>query len=99
MCLIRKAYAQGYFTQRCPTGDHQVAGSLQTPFHHVGMWRLANSQFELTREVRLASTRDRTEIPDVNGTVQVPINVSSYSKDLPSGQTASRGAVSARTTF
>jgi hypothetical protein len=33
------------------------------------MWRLANSQFEFPREVRLASTRDRTEIPDVNGAV------------------------------
>jgi hypothetical protein len=33
------------------------------------MWRLANGQFEFSREVRLASTRDRTEIPDVNGAV------------------------------
>jgi hypothetical protein len=69
MCLIRKADAQGYFTQRCRTGHHQVAGSLQAPSHHVGMWRLADSQFEFSREVRRASTRDRTEIPDVNGAV------------------------------
>jgi hypothetical protein len=69
MCLIRKAYAQGYFAQWFLTGHHQVAGSLQTPSHHEGMWRLANSQFEFPREVRLASTRDRTEIPDVNGAV------------------------------
>jgi hypothetical protein len=47
MCLIRKAYAQRYFAQSFRTGHHQVAGSLQTPSHHVGMWRLANSQFEL----------------------------------------------------
>jgi hypothetical protein len=67
MCLIRKAYAQGYFTQRYRTGDHQVARSLQTPSHHVGMWRLSSSQFEFSREVRRASTRDRAEIPDVNG--------------------------------
>jgi hypothetical protein len=33
------------------------------------MWRLTNSQFEFPREVRLASPRDRTEIPDVNGAV------------------------------
>jgi hypothetical protein len=29
------------------TGDPQVAGSLQTPSHRVGMWRLADSQLEL----------------------------------------------------
>jgi hypothetical protein len=33
------------------------------------MWRLADSQFEFSREVRLASTRDPAEIPDVNRTV------------------------------
>ena len=99
MCLIRKAYAQGYFAQRFRTGHHQVAGSLQTPSHHVGMWRLADSQFELAREVRRASTRDSTEVPDVNGAVQIAVNVSSHAKDLPSRQTAPCGAVSARTTL
>jgi hypothetical protein len=69
MRLIRKANAQGYFAQRCRAGHHQVAGSLQTPSHHVGVWRLANSQFEFPREVRLAPTRDSTEIPDMNGAV------------------------------
>jgi hypothetical protein len=69
MCVIRKAYAQGYFAQWFRTGYHQVAGSLQTPSHHVGMWRLADSQFKFSREVRRASTRERTEIPDVNGVV------------------------------
>jgi hypothetical protein len=63
------------------------------------MRRLANSLFEFPREVRLASTRDSTEIPDVNGAVQVAVNVSPYSKDLPSRQTTPFGAVSARTTF
>src|ERR1700675_1164335 len=63
------------------------------------MWRLANSQFEFPGEVRRASTCDRTEIPDVNGAMQVAVNVSSYPKDLPGGQTAPCGAVSARTTF
>src|ERR1700681_4227436 len=63
------------------------------------MWRLANSQFEFPGEVRRASTCDRTEIPDVNGAVQVAVNVSAYAKDLPSSQTAPCGAVSARTTF
>src|SRR5450755_92830 len=43
MRLIRKANAQGYFAQWFRTGHHQVAGSLQTPLHHVGMWRLAES--------------------------------------------------------
>jgi hypothetical protein len=33
------------------------------------MWRLANSEFEFPREVRRASTRDSTEIPDVNAAV------------------------------
>jgi hypothetical protein len=33
------------------------------------MWRIANSQLEFPREVRRAQTRDRTEIPDVNGAV------------------------------
>jgi hypothetical protein len=33
------------------------------------MWRLADSQFEFSREVRRASMRDRTEILDVNGAV------------------------------
>jgi hypothetical protein len=33
------------------------------------MWRLAESRFEFSTEVRGAPTRDRTEIPDVNGTV------------------------------
>src|SRR5882757_2866243 len=99
MCLIRKAHAQGYLTQRCRTGDHQVAGSLQTPSHHKGMWRLANSEFELAREVSRASTRDSAEIPDVNGAVQVGVNVRSHPKDLPSCQPAPRGAVSARTAF
>src|ERR1700719_4150545 len=99
MCLIRKAYAQGYFTQRCRTGHHQVAGSLQTPSHHVAMRRLANSEFEFPREVRRASTRDRTEIADVNGTVQIAVNVSSHAKDLPSRQTAPCAAISSRTTL
>src|SRR6202795_2315252 len=97
MCLIRKAYAQGYSTQWFRTGDHQVAGSLQTPSHHVGMWRLANCQFELAREVRRASTRDRTEIPDVNGAVQIAVDVSSHANHLPSRQTARCGAISAPT--
>jgi hypothetical protein len=47
MCLIGKANAQRYFAQWFRTGHHQVAGFLQTPSHHVCMWRLANSQFEL----------------------------------------------------
>src|SRR6202011_478008 len=97
MCLIRKAHAQGYFAQWFRTGHQQVAGSLQTPSHHVGMWRLADSQFEFSREVRRASTRDRTEIPDVNGVVQMVVNVSSHANDLPSRQTAPCGAISART--
>src|ERR1700675_1517048 len=63
------------------------------------MWRLANSQFEFPGEVRRASTCDRTEIPNVNGAVQVAVNVSSYPQDLPGRQTAPCGAVSARTTF
>jgi len=33
------------------------------------MWRLANGQFEFPREVRRASMRDSTEIPDMNGVV------------------------------
>jgi hypothetical protein len=69
MSLIRKAHAQGYFTQGCRTGHHQVTGSLHAPSHHIGMWRLANSEFEFPREVRRASTRDGTEIPDMNGAV------------------------------
>ena len=96
MGLIRKAHAQGYFTQCCRTGHHQVAGSLQAPSHYVGMWRLADSQFEFPREVRWASTRDRTEIPDVNGAMQIAVNVSSYAKDLPGRQTAPCGAARAR---
>jgi hypothetical protein len=47
MGLIRKAYAQGYFAQWFGTGDHQVAGSLQTPSHDIGMGRLADGQLEL----------------------------------------------------
>jgi hypothetical protein len=69
MCLIRKANAQGYFAQWFRTGHHQMAGSLQTPLHNVGMWRVANSEFELPGEVRRAPLRDRAEIPDVNGAV------------------------------
>jgi hypothetical protein len=69
MCLVRKANAQGYLAQRCRAGHHQMGCSLQTSADNEGMWRLADSQFELPREVRLASTRDRTEIPDVNGAV------------------------------
>jgi hypothetical protein len=69
MCLIRKAHAQGYFAQWFRTGHHQMRGSLQTPSHYIGMWRLANSQFEFAREVRRASTRDSAEIPYVNGAV------------------------------
>jgi hypothetical protein len=99
MCLIRKSYAQGYFPQRCPTGHHQVTGSLQALSYHVGVWRLANSQFEFPREVRRASTRNRTKIPDENGAMQIAVNVSSHAKHLPSRQTAPCGAVSARTTL
>src|SRR5882757_3800604 len=98
MCLIRKAYAQGDFTQRCRTCYHQVAGFLQTPSHHIGMLRLANSQFEFPGEVRRAAACDRTQIPDVNGTVQVAVNVRSYTQDLPGCQTAPCGAASARAT-
>src|ERR1700730_11438638 len=99
MCLIRKADAQGNLTQGCRTCYHQVAGFLQTPSHHIGMWRLANSQLEFPGEVRRASTCDRTEIPDVNGAVQDAVNGSSYAKHLPSFQAAPCGTVSARTTF
>src|SRR5258708_22362241 len=63
------------------------------------MWRLANSEFEFAREVGRASTRDGAEIPDVNGTVQVVVNVRSHPKDLPSCQPAPCGAVGARTPF
>src|SRR5260370_20148912 len=76
-----------------------MAGSLQTPSHHISMRRLANSQLEFPGEMRRASTCDRTEIPDVNGTVQVAVNVSAYAKDLPGGQPAPCGAVGARTAF
>src|ERR1700753_1934245 len=99
MCLIRKAYAQGYFTQRCRTGHHKVAGSLQTPSHHVGMWWLAHSQFKFPRKVRRAATSDRTKIPDVNGAVQIAVNVSSHAKDLPGRQTAPCASISSRTTL
>lgn len=47
------------------------------------MWRLANGLFEFTREMRRASTGDRAEILNVNGAVQVAVNISSYTKDLP----------------
>jgi len=53
---------------------------------------LANSQLEFPGEVRRASTGDRAKIPDVNGAVQVAVNVSAYSKDLPGRQTAPCGA-------
>src|SRR3984885_14320032 len=99
MCVIRKAYAQGYFAQWFRTGHHQVAGSLQPPSHHIGMWRLADSQFEFSREVRRTSARDRTNIPDVNDAMQIAVNVSSHAKDLPGCQTAPCKATSARTTF
>src|ERR1700693_1354669 len=99
MCVIRKAYTQGYFAQWFRTGHQQVAGSLQTPSHHVGMWRIADSQFEFSREVRRASTRDGTKIPDVNGAVQIAVNVSSHAKELPSRQTAPCKSISARTTL
>jgi hypothetical protein len=75
-----------------------VAGSLQAPAHHVGMWRLADGQFEFSGEVRRASTRNRTEIPDVNGAVQIAVDESSHAKDLPSRLTTSCEAMSARTT-
>src|ERR1700744_154161 len=99
MRLIGKADAQGYFTQRFGTGHHQVAGSLQPPSHHIGVWRLANSQLELAREVRGASMRDSAEIPGVDGTVQIAVDVGSYAKDLPGRQPAPRGLVGARATF
>src|ERR1700733_8817139 len=99
MGLIRKTYAQGYFTQRCHTGYHQVAGSLQAPSHHVGMWRLADGQFKFSREVRRASTSNRTKIPDVNGAVQIAVNVSSHAKDLPSRQSPLYASISSRTTL
>src|SRR5216684_4115306 len=76
-----------------------MAGFLQTPSHHISMWRLANSQFEFPGEMRRASTCDRTEIADVNGAVQVAVNVSAHAKDLPGRQTALCGAVSARASF
>src|SRR5258705_12329564 len=63
------------------------------------MWRLANSQFEFPGEVRRASACDRAQIPDVNGAVQVAVNVGSYAKDLPGCQTAPCGAAGARATF
>jgi hypothetical protein len=53
------------------------------------MWGLADGQLEFSREVRRASTGDSTEITDVNGAVQVTVNVSSHTKKLPSRQTAS----------
>src|ERR1700739_2534131 len=61
------------------------------------MWRLADSQFEFSREVRRASTRDRTEMPDVNGAVQIAVNVGSHAKNLPSCQTALCASISSRT--
>src|SRR3954454_17719252 len=96
MRLIGKAYAQGYFAQRRRAGHHQVAGSLQAPSHHVGMRRLPNGQLELPGKVRGASTCDCTEVSDVNGTMQIPVDVSSHTQDLPGRQTAPCGAVAAR---
>jgi hypothetical protein len=63
------------------------------------MWRLTDRQFEFSREVRRASTSDRTEIPDVNGTVQIAVNVSPHAMDLPSRQTAPCEATTARATL
>src|ERR1700739_4686165 len=99
MRLIRKAHSQGYLTQRCRTCHHQVAGFFQAASHDVGMWRLADRQFEFPGEVRRAATRERTEIADVNGAMQVAVNVGPYSNDLPGRQAAPCEVISARTTL
>src|ERR1700733_9634570 len=88
MGLIRKAYIQGYFAQGCLAGHHQMACLLQTPSHNVRVRRLTNSQFELAREVSLASPRNSAELPNEDRTVQILVNVSLNTNHLPSRQTA-----------
>jgi hypothetical protein len=88
MSLIRKAYIQGYFAQGCLAGHHQMACLLQTPSHNVRVRRLTNSQFELAREVSLASPRNSAELPNEDRTVQILVNVSLNTNHLPSRQTA-----------
>jgi len=63
------------------------------------MRRLAESRFEFSSEVRGTPMHDCTEIPEVNGAMQVAVNVSSHAGDLPSHQTASWAAIGARTTL
>ena len=75
------------------TGDHQMAGLLQPPPHHVSMRRFSEGLFERTREVRRASLRDSTEIPGVDRAVQIPFDKSSHACDLPARQ---RAAASSR---
>jgi hypothetical protein len=66
MRLIRKTRTQRYLTQGCCAGHHEVAGSIQTFSHHVGMRRLANGEFEFSTEVSRATLRSCAEIPNVN---------------------------------
>src|ERR1700752_5237194 len=96
MRLIRKTRTQRYLAQGCCAGHHEVAGSLQTPSHQVGVRRLANGEFEFSTEVRRATLRNCAEMPNVNGAVQVAIDKSAHAQHLPGRQTALCKAVSTR---
>src|SRR6266478_3500647 len=96
MRLIRKPHTQRYLAQGCRAGHHEVAGSLQTPSHHVGMRRLANGEFEFSTEVRWATLHNCAEIPNVNGAVQIAIDKGTHAQHLPRRQPAPCGAASAR---
>src|SRR5579859_4401023 len=88
MGLIGKTHIEGYFAQGCLADQHQMACLLQTPSHNVRVRRLTDSQFELAREMSLASPHNSTKLPDEDRTVQILIDVSLNTNHLPSCQTA-----------
>ena len=82
-CLIGKADAQGYFAQRCRTGNHQMTRPLQPSPHHVSVWWFSEGLFEGPREMWRAPLRYGAEVLDVDGAVQVLVDESAHARYLP----------------
>src|ERR1700733_2681647 len=89
MRLVGKASTQGYFAQRCFARYHEMTGLFQTHPGNVSKRRFTEGQFEFSTEVGGAQTSDRTEISDVNRSMQVAVNVVAHTNDLPGHQTSS----------
>src|ERR1700730_7213847 len=72
---------------------------LQPPPDHVSMRWFSEGLLERTRKVRRTSLRDGAEVSGVVGAMQISFDEGPHARELPAGQGARLGAVSARMTL